>query len=91
MRIPSGEPTFIDEGDDPQGLNSYDKSVLESFSIDPEDEEDVEPVVEELDAEEEKDDLEHDGLDGLKELEEMERNFLAEEPMLDFAMIGEEE
>jgi len=86
MRIPVEAPT--EDEWDPQGLNSIAKEDLESFSKTEEEEEPKKispaPVVEVDPA----DDI---GRDGLAELEAMEQRLRAEEPILDFAMITEEE
>jgi hypothetical protein len=85
LRIPT--ETAPEDEWDPQGLNSITKDELESFSDSGEEGDGtagkgagggVDPS----------DDLEKDGL---AELEEMEQQLQAEKPILDFAMITEEE
>lgn len=87
LRMPTEAPP--EDEWDPQGLNSIAKHELESFSASGDENEPIPAVKgavpEKIDP---ADDLEKDGL---AELEEMERLLKAEEPMLDFAMITEEE
>jgi len=92
LRIPT-DVQDLEEDWDPQGLNSLDKDVLESFgdSSDEETEEGVEAVSTSEALEDEgvnSDDLDRDGL---TELEEMERLLKSEESPLDFAMVTDEE
>jgi hypothetical protein len=89
LRI-SAEAQDLEEDWDPQGLNSLDKEILESFGSSDDDEEEpiVTPPVTEDDGEIHSDDLDRDGL---TELEEMERLLKSEESPLDFAMVAEDE
>jgi hypothetical protein len=92
LRIPT-ETQDLEEDWDPQGLNSLDKDVLESFG-DSEEEAEVDVRAGVLLGQiEDEDGVHSDDLDrdGLTELEEMERLLKSEESPLDFAMVAEEE
>lgn len=92
----SAETQDLEEDWDPQGLNSLDKEVLESFGEAEDDTANEEgkegasnvPVPQDGEEEMRSDDLDRDGL---TELEEMERLLKDEESPLDFAMVAEEE
>ncbi|MBD3251189.1 hypothetical protein GF380_01820 [Candidatus Uhrbacteria bacterium] len=92
-RIVVSDPTDLETEEwDPQGLNSIDKDELESFSSAEEEEEELVEETTEEEEEEEEEEVSSDlDRDGLIELEEMELSLRAEESMLDFAMVGEED
>jgi hypothetical protein len=92
LRIPT-ETQDLEEDWDPQGLNSLDKDILESFGDSEEETEAVEVVEAVVDEDGDDEGMHSDDLDrdGLTELEEMERLLKSEESPLDFAMVAEEE
>jgi len=89
----SADSQDLEEDWDPQGLNSLDKEVLESFGGMEEDAEIEEAAVPESVSSEDEEEIHSDDLDrdGLTELEEMEQLLQKEESPLDFAMVAEEE
>ncbi len=92
LRI-SAEAQDLEEDWDPQGLNSLDKEILESFGDSGEEDEEVVTPTEVPRTDEDGEEIHSDDLDrdGLTELEEMERLLKSEESPLDFAMVAEEE